>query len=711
MKRQRFFRKGFTAASFIIVCALALSTMGHAVAAEDRVAVLITGWGMPFGYNFEYAFHSHDYSRIGDMTEYEGQPCKIGHVGEFPYQSHLNFIPLGVLHEIEGAEWVYDSYGLYQYDSKNDLYTSSCPDSDPLTISSDEIPEETPVIPVAEWADRLGVLKYPLDPRDGENYTEGWYKIGDYDNRFPNGCGDILDEGPITYLRIAGMTGAWPIEDPNAYIPNEHTDRQDAYMKELMEEAFGDTIDLRFGFYTKVTGHTKHMTEVAEEFAEEGFTKMLIARETTDHNRYANEFVSGNYIKETLCELGTLDDFEIYQTRQIGRTPEFNSMNIINLRPFIEKYPEGSTIGMIYITRGLPWGADEPSGPNGRPHPWSKEVYFENAYLNYLSWKKALQAEFGDKYNLVFTKGGKESDLHEDNFYCLGINTEDQLSAYNGDTYFYNIRGRIEQAVADGLDKLIFAPCHWSMDNLDTIYRMKELSDLPLTPKADVNAEKYDYTHCEDDVGNEVACDSDDAVVEITGAPSFSHVEEEFGTSYYVVLRGTLERFGLYPQDEQIKILASQEVKKEDGGTIQVKNFFSSANGAKIDIPADPHPTWPEDFGPDNATLVTDPQHTYDCMWEDTVITIGHRTNPPAMTSIKAVGPAIHFGPYRTFFNRDVTITIPYNRLRSFGKEVKAYIYNHVTEDWDAVEVESAKNGLVTFKTQVLGLFMAGVEK
>jgi hypothetical protein len=81
------------------------------------------------------------------------------------------------------------------------------------------------------------------------------------------------------------------------------------------------------------------------------------------------------------------------------------------------------------------------------------------------------------------------------------------------------------------------------------------------------------------------------------------------------------------------------------------------------------------------------------------------------MKNTRVVGPAVQFGPYRTFFNRDVTVTIPYYRLLSVGKEVKAYIYNHVSEDWDALEVESVKNGLVTFKTQVLGLFQAGVDK
>ena len=74
-----------------------------------------------------------------------------------------------------------------------------------------------------------------------------------------------------------------------------------------------------------------------------------------------------------------------------------------------------------------------------------------------------------------------------------------------------------------------------------------------------------------------------------------------------------------------------------------------------------------------------------DCLWENTEITIAHQLNPPAMKNARAIGPAVHFGPYRTFFNRDVTITIPYRRLLALGKtgQVKAYIYNHVTEDWD----------------------------
>ncbi len=63
-------------------------------------------------------------------------------------------------------------------------------------------------------------------------------------------------------------------------------------------------------------------------------------------------------------------------------------------------------------------------------------------------------------------------------------------------------------------------------------------------------------------------------------------------------------------------------------------------------------------------------------------------------------------------FNRDVTISIPYRVIAALNKaKVKPYIYNHVTGDWEAIEPEKVAAGLVTFKTDVLGLFRAGVAK
>ena len=672
---------------------------------EEKIAVLITGWGMSSNYNFEYAWRSHDYPRIGDRTEYEGQPCKIGHSGEFPFESHINFIPFSILFEVEGYEDLFDSYGVYHYDSVNNLYVSSCPDAP--SLSPDQIPEEIPIVPMGEVvSSSTGELSYPPDARTGENYLEGWFKVGNFSNPYPNGCQDLKDEGPITYIRIFGMLGG-ALDRPDEYIPDPYTKAQDEYCELLLEEAFGESIDVRYGYYTSAPPHTKHMTEVAEEFASEGYTKMLLARETTDHNRYANEFMTGNYVKEALCEIGKLDDMTIFPTRQIGRTPEFNTMNIRNLTPLIEAHPEGSTIGMIYVTRGLTWGKDETPGWFGTTHPWSTEVYHENAYLNYISWKKAFQQTFGDRYNLVFTRGSKDSDLREDNFYSYGLGNDIDLKGYGGETVFYGIREVIEWAVEDGLEKLIIAPCHWSSDSLDPVYRMKELNNLPVAPKEDLVAGKFDVVHCENSDGEQVTCGTPEAVVEITTSGSYSHLPEEFGTSYYVVLRGTLERFGLYPAGKEPVIEASQLVTKRAGGTVEVTSA-SPIQGSTIAIPEDPYPDRPEGFTHETAIATNDPNDTNDCMWDDTEIIIGHQASPPPMAGPDPLGPAVHFGPYRTFFNRDVTITIPYEETITGGKNAAAvYIYNHVREDWDPIEIESLDtvNQLATIKTQVLGLF------
>ena len=688
----------------LIACLFPLHAAAQPTAVEDKVAVLITGWCMSAGYSYDYAWTTSDYPRIGDRTEYEGQPCKIGHPGEFPYQSHINMIPWAITYLTEGNEAIFDSYGIYSYNEALNLYEH--PNPAVADISAENIPPGIPITPLVE-STRMNELEYPPDPRTGEDLLPGWYKIGSFAVPYPNGVSDLVESGIPTFLRYYGIMGV-PEEttDPSELPPSLQA--QDAYLEQLMTSAFGDKIDLRHGCYTAIPGYTKLLDDVAEEFANEGYTKLLVARETTDHNRYANEFLSGNYVKERLCELNKLDSMQIYQTRQVGRTPEFNSMNVMNLKPSIEAYPEGSTIGIIYVTRGLTWYKDDASGSFGTAHPWAKEVYHENAYLNYLSWKKSLQAAYGDRYNLVFTKSGVETDLREENFFSYGLATDIDLKGYGGTTVFYSIREAIKLAVADGLEQIIVAPCHWNYDSLDTIFRMQEYNDLPIAPKAQLEAGDFAYTHCEDAEGGVVDCASADSVVTVTVAPSYSNLPEEFSTAYYVVLRGTLERFGLFPAGEEPVIEVSQPVTKLAGGTVEVTSTSSPILGARIEIPGDPYPDRPESFTPESAVPVNDPADTNDCMWEDTEIQIGYRESVPDMNDAEPSGPAVHVGPYRTFFNRNVSITIPYSGAGS--RDLMVYIYNHVLDDWDPIEPESVDTAkkLVTFKTQVLGLFQAG---
>ena len=204
---------------------------------------------------------------------------------------------------------------------------------------------------------------------------------------------------------------------------------------------------------------------------------------------------------------------------------------------------------------------------------------------------------------------------------------------------------------------------------------------------------------------------SQNAVAEITLAQAYSNRIKDFATCYYVRLRGGLEKFGLYPNDADIQIEASKALTKLDGGIVKVTGFLSTIRGAKIEIPADPYPDRPEGFTWDTCVYTNDPDDTMDCLWEDLTVSIGVQKNPPAMQNTQAIGPAVHVGPYRTLFNRDVTITIPYDTQVADAENVTVYIYNHLTEDWDALEVDDVdtEGRLVTFRTKVLGLFQVGL--
>ncbi len=276
---------------------------------EEKVGVLITGWGMPSGYNFTYSWHSSEYARCGDRTEYEGQPCKIGHVGGYfnddLLMAHMNLVPWGICFETEGVEFLYDSVGIYIFDGEK--YVS--PNSGIPDVLPGDIPAGVPVTPLVDYySTQSERYPYAADPRTGEDYVEGWYKIGAYGpgERFPNGYSDLAEEGPSYYTRYYGYLTS--PEDPGEWFHSpSFVLEQEEDTKQLLEDAFGDRIDVRFGFYGN-TEETALEWDVAEDFANEGFTKLLLSRETTDYNHYALDFFTANYVKERLCELDKLDD-------------------------------------------------------------------------------------------------------------------------------------------------------------------------------------------------------------------------------------------------------------------------------------------------------------------------------------------------------------------------------------------------------------------
>jgi len=83
---------------------------------------------------------------------------------------------------------------------------------------------------------------------------------------------------------------------------NSSTTRLEAVTKDLLNGLFGDKVDVRAGYYCKVEGLSEYEDDVAIDFADEGFRNLLIARETTDNNNYANKIMSRETIEAGLCK-------------------------------------------------------------------------------------------------------------------------------------------------------------------------------------------------------------------------------------------------------------------------------------------------------------------------------------------------------------------------------------------------------------------------
>ena len=143
---------------------------------------------------------------------------------------------------------------------------------------------------------------FPLDSRTGEDILEGWFKIGTRDIPFPNGICDLYESTVASYIRMAILM-EWSDElgEENCHTAEEAPTAMFDHTKELLADHFGDLVDARVGFYVgSETGGTKNQRDVAEDFANEGFRKMLITRETTDYNRFANDIV-GKIMSRSAC--------------------------------------------------------------------------------------------------------------------------------------------------------------------------------------------------------------------------------------------------------------------------------------------------------------------------------------------------------------------------------------------------------------------------
>jgi len=62
----------------LMVCLLPFNSVAEPTAVEDKVAVLVTGWGMPAGYSFDYSWYSSEYARCAVIRQsMRGSPVNL----------------------------------------------------------------------------------------------------------------------------------------------------------------------------------------------------------------------------------------------------------------------------------------------------------------------------------------------------------------------------------------------------------------------------------------------------------------------------------------------------------------------------------------------------------------------------------------------------------------------------------------------------------
>ena len=426
-----------------------------------------------------------------------------------------------------------------------------------------------------------------------------------------------------------------------------------------------------------------------------------------------------------LCRVGLDGAFKYEQSRQVGRTPEYNTALLHVAAKNLANIPVGREITILYTTYGLPFPDRALPGPFSAPHPWSKEVYHENAYNNYISFKRYLTAYYGDRYNFVFNPAGKNGDRRLDNFYSYGLSKAADFTAKDAENRFLTLRQNIDTAKKDGRREILAVLSHWYYNGRDPLLAVRAMQKIPLNTRADTRNGKSWVDWCEQvDAADPVPCDPDNnALVHLQYSETFDSFAHEFAVGYANTIRGAVERFGVYPVGINHNIVARGAIGYETGGAVEVAN--GALKGARVQIATDPHPGEPDNFDATTYRAFADPADNQVSAWENFEAHIGTQDVPLDRLAEdgKVVSPPVLFGPYRSIVNRPATFTLPINLPRREKltdadiANLRAFIYNEVSEDWDPVFVPAGGQPLrydvrlrrASFDTQVFGVFAVAI--
>jgi hypothetical protein len=689
---------------------------------SDRIAVLITDWAEPEGFDPLYRREVVKRS-FGARASAPNAPCTQNFFGTFPFRVQLGLTPFAVGFAAPGLEGVHDSIGLYRLSADGQTYVSIY---DPkVTVAASAVPATPGMItPAKDVKAPLQRSLWAIDPRDGTNYLDGVFMIGAPARgpgpnplAFPNGIRDA-DE----YSYAAGITDFSVLHEDltprlsRATLEVEHATGQ------TLAALFGDRVDVRSGAYAPTEGLTRFEEDVALDFYREGFRRMVLVRETTDNNNYANNVMTRGYIERALCLAGHEGQVQFQQSRQVGRTPEYNLALLHIAKKNLDNVAPGSEVAILYTTYGLPFPDRAAPGPFSAPHPWSKEVYHENAYNNYISFKRYLEAYYGDRYRLQFNPVGASGDKRLDNYYSYGLSTPADFTAKEPENRFRTLRENIDQAKKDGRRQ------HHRRAVALVLQRPRSAARDPR--HAEDPAEHARRFPQRQVLGRLVRAHrlarasrlrpNDPTVHYLQYSETFDSWAREFGIGYAQNIRSAVERFGVFPATTNLDIVARGAIDREGGGSAEVKS--GPLRGARVVVAADKYPGEPERFDAQDYRAFTDPADNLVSAWDSFEAYIGTQDAPVSYLAehSQVVSPAVLFGPYRTIVNRPATFTLPLTVRKLSADEaarLRVFVYNEVSRDWDPVFTPAGsapprwdpKTRTVSFDTQVFGVFAAAI--
>jgi hypothetical protein len=725
---------------------LAAAVCGPAVAGAPpanaaKVGVLVTGWGTVEGNSPEYNAELYQRAFLGERATAPDQPCTELFFGEYPYRAELGQVPFAVAFKVPGYEPIWDGSGVYRR-RDDGAYVSIL---DPKLVLTAADVGAAKIIPAREIPFGGRAFFFTPDPRDGTDHLAGYHKIFK-----PNGLPDAFEQATLGAIRRDALMG-YGSEPPRLYKFQADLER---YITDYTRELFGKRAEVRFGYYASIPGLTRLLEDVAAEFARDGFRQLVIARDTTDRNFYANVVWDRNHTIKGLCRAGFAvgeDGVQLRQVPQVGRTPEYNTMLVRNLAPHFSRIAPGSEVSIVYATHGYPFPGSQPvKGPMAKARYEIAETFHESAYLNFLSFREYVRAAYdvsgGGRYRVNFARSGGTGSDHARtrNLFAYAHVYEPLIGLKDDPLRFGTVRNTLEHAIfVDRRREIIIVLSHWYKNSNNTAVEIRELNKLPLNTIADMRKGIYSITWCERyrapsqfeqyAPGSDGACNDGDTRIQLTEA--FDPVANEFFIGYANRIRGGIEQFGVLP-DLDLKIAASGPITAREGGIVSVTE--GTLAGARLLVRPDPQPGMPEQYSwerafrpashasPNTGTEALRPINEYqrvedflDGATDDFTALIGIQRRSSRERALRAppraVSPVVYFGPYRTPFNAPAEITLPYDRDKAAKPErIAAYVYNEITQQYDPVfpvpggrplRVDRDK-GHATFDVQVLGNFV-----